>query len=107
MLLMFVGGPRGAAEPWDGTPPGGQRFFISGPRGGCSLRDDVEAPATSDAVAGDEEARRLRVVRRYTVGPVVPLIFEDTVGILVIRKMLPEAADVVLHDAVAREKPGG
>ena len=36
----------------------------------------------------------------------VLLIFEDAVGILVIRKMLPEAADVVFHDAVAGEKPG-
>ena len=34
------------------------------------------------------------------------LIFEHAVGILVVRKMLPEAADVVLDDAVAREEPG-
>ena len=31
--------------------------------------------------------------------------FEDAVGILMIGKMLPEAADVVFHDAVAGEKP--
>ena len=40
------------------------------------------------------------------MGPVVPLIFEDAVGVLVITEMLPEAADVVLDDAVAREEPG-
>ena len=34
-------------------------------------------------------------------------IFQDAVGVLMIGKMLPEAADVVLHDAVAGEKPGG
>ena len=42
-----------------------------------------------------------------TVGPVVPLIFQDAVGVLVVRKVLPEAADVVLDDAVAGQKPGG
>ena len=31
--------------------------------------------------------------------------FEDAVGVLMIGKMLPEAADVVFHDAVAGEKP--
>ena len=36
----------------------------------------------------------------------MPLIFEDAVGVLVVRKMLPEAPDVVLDDAVAGEKPG-
>ena len=35
----------------------------------------------------------------------VPLIFEDAVGVLVVRKMLPEAADVVLDESVAGEKP--
>ena len=37
---------------------------------------------------------------------VVPLILEDAVGVLVVREVLPEAPDVVLHDAVAREEPG-
>ena len=36
----------------------------------------------------------------------MPLIFEDAVGVLVVREVLPEAPDVVLHDAVAREEPG-
>ena len=40
------------------------------------------------------------------MGPVVPLIFEDAVGVLVVREVLPEAPDVVLDDAVAGEKPG-
>ena len=72
-----------------------------------SLRDHVEPAATRNARAGDEEACRFFVARRYTVGPVVPLIFQDAVGVLMIGKMLPEAADVVFHDAVAGEKPGG
>ena len=33
----------------------------------------------------------------------VLLIFEDAVGVLVVAEVLPEAADVVLHDAVARD----
>ena len=94
-----------ASEPWDGTPPGGRRFFISGPRGGRSLLYPVEAPTTRNTSTGDEEARGLFVTRRYAVGPVVPLIFEDAVGVLVVAEVLPEAADVVLDDAVAGEKP--
>ena len=35
----------------------------------------------------------------------MPLIFEDAVGVLVVRKVLPEAPDVVFCDSVAREKP--
>jgi hypothetical protein len=102
MLLMF------ASESWDGTPPGGRRFFISGPCGGrSSLLYPIESPAPRDAGAGDEEARWLSICRRYTVRSVVPLIFQDAVGVLMIGKMLPEAADVVLHDAVAGEKPRG
>ena len=83
-----------ASEPRDGTPPGGRRFFISGPWGGRSLRDDVEPAAALDASAADEEACWLFVARRYTVGPVVPLIFEDAVGVLVVAEVLPEAADL-------------
>ena len=36
----------------------------------------------------------------------MPLIFEDAVGVLVVAEVLPEAADVVLDDAVAGQKPG-
>jgi len=36
----------------------------------------------------------------------VLLIFEDAVGVLVVAEVLPEASDVVLHDAVAGEEPG-
>ena len=36
----------------------------------------------------------------------VPLIFQDAVGVLVVAEVLPEAPDVVLDDAVAREEPG-
>ena len=38
--------------------------------------------------------------------PVVPLIFEDAVGVLVVAEVLPEAADVVFCDSVARKEPG-
>ena len=36
----------------------------------------------------------------------MPLIFEDAVGVLVVREVLPEAANVVFCDSVAGEKPG-
>ena len=98
-----------ASEPRDGTPPGGRRFFISGPWGGRSLaRSDVEGArgrvarkrAFADGRARWAFHRRRRAVRAGGASH-----FEDTAGILMIRKMLPEAADVVFHDAVAGEKP--
>ena len=36
----------------------------------------------------------------------MPLIFEDAVGVLVVRKVLPEAPDVVFYQPVAGEEPG-
>ena len=36
----------------------------------------------------------------------MPLIFQDAVGVLVVREVLPEAANVVFCDSVAGEKPG-
>ena len=37
----------------------------------------------------------------------MPLIFEDAVGVLVVRKVLPEAPDVVLYQTITGEEPGG
>ena len=37
----------------------------------------------------------------------MPLIFEDAVGVLVVRKVLPEASDVVFYHTITREEPGG
>ena len=36
----------------------------------------------------------------------MPLILEDAVGVLVVRKVLPEAPDVALDDTITGEKPG-